>query len=148
MESQLAKASVRATSQRRQWDETSFFAAAATLPVGTQAALRTIYALSSDPSFSIRFGTGSTNGSCNVCRPIIGAHVLVSGLSNGNLQVMFGSLRGSPQEIEACNRMGEFAETVLGVKRGPDWRKQYPVVLPDSWVPRVDDVIAMLKSLG
>jgi hypothetical protein len=148
IESQLAKASVRATSQRRQWDEASYFAAAATLPLPTQEALRRIYALSSDPSFVIRFGTGSSNGSCNVCRPSIGAHVLVSGLSNGNLQLMFGSLSGSPQEIEACNRMGEFAETVVGVKRGPDWRKQYPVVLPVSWVPRVDDVIAMLKNLG
>src|ERR1019366_4665500 len=107
-----------------------------------------VFSLSSDPAFSIRFGTGSMNGSCNVYKPSVGPHALVSALSNGNLQLMFGSLISSAQESEAYNRMAVFAETVLGVKRGPDWRKQYPVVPPDQWAPKVDDLLAMLKDLG
>jgi hypothetical protein len=136
IESQLARRPVERRPSAVSGMRRPFFAVAATLPGATQEALRRIYALSSGPLFFIWFGTVFANGSCNVCRPSIGAHVLVSGLSNGNLQPMFGSLSGSPHEVEACNRMGEFAETVLGVMRGSDWRKQYPVVPPYSWVPR------------
>ena len=68
-EAQSAKAAVRASSQRWQWDEASFFAAAATLPPSVQVALRRLYTLSADPSFANRFGTGSANGSYLVCKP-------------------------------------------------------------------------------
>jgi len=148
LQAELAKQSGRAGPPRRQWDESSFFEEAQALPATTCAALRRIHALSSDPSFSIRFGSGSTNGSCNVYKPAVGARALISALSTGKLQLMFGSLTSSPHEIKACDRMAEFADAVLGVKRGPDWRKQYPTVPPEAWVPKVDEFIEMLKSLG
>lgn len=147
-ESQIAKESVRATSQRRRWDEASFFAEVGGLPVTAREAIRRVFALSTDPAFSIRFGTGSMNGGCNVYKPSVGPRAIISALSNGNLQLMFGSLIHTPQESEACNRLATFAETVLGVARGPEWRKQYPTVPPELWVSKVDDLVAMLKDLG
>jgi hypothetical protein len=148
VEAQTAKAAVRASSQRRQWDEASFFAAAGSLPSTVQAALRQLYTLSADPLFANRFGTGTTNGSYLVCKPSVGGHTILSALTNGSLQLQFGSLATSPAEIEARDQLGVFAETVLGVKRGREWVKQFPNVAPDAWVAKVEELIGMLRGMG
>jgi hypothetical protein len=148
LQAQLAKQSGRGSSSRRQWDETSFFGAAQSLSATTRAALRRIYDLSLDPLFSIRFGSGVVNGSINIYRPDIGSHALASVLSNGNLQLMYGALTGNALESRACDRLAQFAESALGWKLGPEWRKQYPTIPPESWIPSIDALIATLKDLG
>jgi hypothetical protein len=145
-EAQIAKASVRGGTRRR-WTVDSFFVAAEGLPIDTKNALRTVFDLSSDPSFAIRLGTGSINGSCNVVKPSVGPRVLVSALTNGNLQFMFGALNESVSELDASNQLGHFMEKTLGIQPGPDWRKQYPVFPQEVWVAKVDDLIVILKSL-
>jgi hypothetical protein len=100
------------------------------------------------PSFSIRFGSGAVNGSINVYKPTIGSHALVSVLSNGNLQLMYGALTGGILETRACDRLGQFAERDLGLKPGVEWRKQYPTIPAETWVPKIDALIAMLKDLA
>jgi hypothetical protein len=148
LQAQLAKQSGRGSSPRRHWDETSFFGTAQTLPATTRAALRGVYDLSLDPSFSIRFGSGAVNGSVNVYKPVIGSHALVSVLSNGSLQLMYGALTSSGPETRACDRLAEFANNDLGLKLGSEWRKQYPTIPAETWVPHIDALIAMLKDLG
>jgi len=48
-EAQVAKGASRASSQRRKWDDASFFSAAAPLPESTKDALRKLFLLASSP---------------------------------------------------------------------------------------------------
>jgi len=146
-DAQIAKASVRASSQRRRWDEESFFAEISSLPAPVGQAIGSIYELSRDPTFSIQFGTGSTNGSYNIYKPSVGRHALASLLTNGNLQLQFGSLGPEPSEVAACNALGDFAERVFSLKRGSDWRKHFPTIPAKVWVPEVAELIKVLKNV-
>jgi hypothetical protein len=106
-EAQRVKEGARASTQRRAWNEELFFAALAARSPEAEPAVRESSALSSDPEFELRYGSGSTQGSLNVYKPSIGQHCLVSILPSGKIQFAPGNLSGSASEEPAKERIGE-----------------------------------------
>ena len=145
---QVAKESTRASSQRGRWTEELFFEEAEKSPAQVIGALRRLYSLLSDPSFTLQFGSGVSKGSINVYKPSVGGHALITAQTNGNLVLNFGSLNSGEPETQARERLGEFAENALGVKVGSEWRRQFPGVAATVWAHKVDELIAVLRALG
>lgn len=145
---QQAKEGVRASTQRRVWDEKTFFAELENTGPQAVTAARQVFALHGLEGFDVRFGTGASQGAINVYRAGVGSHCLVSIQTTGKLQLQLGSLLASPTETEAARALVNFAVRHFGYVESPQTPRQYPSFAAGIWTPHVDALVAELKRLG
>jgi hypothetical protein len=141
----IAKGPSRAGA-RRKWDESAFFAAAASQPVAVQGALRKLFALAKEPGFDFRFGTGVTVGSLNFIVPAACARSVVAMQTDGVLKLNFGWLPGNIQKPLATFARAEMKLTIPeaiaeGLVEG------YPAIAPQDWIESTDALVAFLRRV-
>ena len=141
-EAETTKGPSRAGNRRRTWDEASFLEATSRLPPGTQAGIRRLLDLAKAPGFSVRWGTGAVHGSFGLVAPAVCEQSLVTVLSNGTLWLNMVWMNGSAAADAARVATKAFATGKLGI----DAKWEQPSVPAEWWVPRVDDLVALLAG--
>jgi len=128
------------------WTEATYFARAKKLPEETQHALRTLYALHSPPHIRVEFGEGASSPRFKVfATRASSASIVMPQADKGDLFLPFAFHKRSPEVIEA---LGAFATGTLGLSLKANWRSTKPYLPASKWVPHVEALCKLLRSLA
>ena len=141
------KKMVSAVSERKKWDEESFFKAAKLVPEAYEA-ISKLYEFSKAKADEIAWGTGAVTGSFNPKFHTISERSIYSVWSNGQLTVSFKwlddneeTLKWREELLSELRRIKPLASYI------PNDVNRYPVIPPKAWNPVVDELIKVLINL-
>lgn len=135
-------------SQRRTWNEKSYFEdASSKLDPRAVEAIRKLYSFSRETADRITWGTGITKGSFNPRFDHIGRASLISVFSDGSLSLNFSWLKETEGGRIVAEQLGNGIQTELGIQLPQDYQTSYPQLRPEEWCPKVDKFIGLLKKV-
>ena len=137
----------RAQSQRREWDENSFFEDARKKLTPEQLeAVKKIYQFSKEHT-TMAWGTGVLNSSFNPKFGKMEGRSLFTVYSNGKLQINLGSLQHDEEEKKLGKRLISDLQKIDCFKHLKSHDK-YPLILIQDWCQYADDFIKVIRGLG
>jgi hypothetical protein len=148
-EARLAKKTVTVTSGgRRKWDEQSFFNdAAQKLDPAQVEALRQLFTFARSPELTVKWGTGSQNGSFSIVVPWVSNKSILTVSSNGQLDFNFGGLNAPDEAVKFRDDYASRASQLMNTEFPEDLTERYPSFKVDQWVPKVTGLVEMLKEM-
>ena len=142
-----SKKKLVSSSERKRWDEESFFQAAKNTPDAVDA-IRKIYEFSQKNANEITWGTGSLTGSFNPKFISVSVRSIFTIWSDGTMTLNHAWLDDSERTIEWGER---FLDELKGIKPIADFlkksTKKHPNVPYKVWTPVVDEYMDMVKRL-
>ena len=143
-----ARKEVKAGSQRRTWDEQSFFEDCTAKLEPTQIdAVKRLYEYSVKNADQVSWGTGRTMGSFNPKFERIARPSLITVYSDGRMSLNFGGLRGTDHGRNVARWLAESVTRDLGVELPKDYEIVYPHLRPEQWMPKVDALIHVIDDV-
>jgi len=141
------KKTVSSVSERKKWDEESFFKAAKLVPEAYEA-ISKLYEFSKVKADEIAWGTGAVTGSFNPKFHKISEKSIYSVWSNGQLTINFKWLEESEEGLKwrenLHNELRRIKPLASYIPKGMD---RYPNIPPKAWSPVVDEIIKVLDNL-
>ncbi len=134
-------------SPRRHWDADRFLDdARQRLTAGEFAAVKVLHAFAVAHTDSTTYGSGQRTGSINFKSDVISVRSLFTLWTDGKLQLNFKWLCRSESELNWRARFGE-ALMAAGIALPPNYLDLFPVLLPDTWVPRLESFMSVMKRV-
>jgi len=151
-QARLTKETVRVVSgspsERRKWDEESFFADAKERVSDSQLkAIRLIYDNVQQTADKVSWGTGSTKGSFNPKFTDICPRALFSVYSNGDLQLHFGHITGSSIEDEFRDAYLAAIKSSRILELNDDAAESFPIFGVTLWSDKAQSFIAIVEQV-
>lgn len=141
------KKTVSSVSERKKWDEESFFKAAKLVPEAYDA-ISKLYEFSKEKADEITWGTGAITGSFNPKFHTISEKSIYSVWSNGQLTVSFKWLDDSEETLKWREKLLIELRKIKPLESHvPMDVNRYPVIPPKAWTPVVDELIKVLDNL-
>lgn len=143
-----SKKKIVASSERKKWDEESFFNAAKMKP-GAYDAIKKLYEFSQKKADDITWGTGATTGSFNPKFHAISERSIYTAWSDGSLTLHFGWLYDSENTLKWREKLREELKGIksLSAYIPESLENKYPVLPAKAWTPAIDDFISILTKL-
>lgn len=137
------------SSERRTWDEDSFFLdLAGKVPSDQVETVRQVLRAAEKGAWDVRWGTGKENGSLSVRIPGLAKRSLFSVYSNGSLTLPFGWLNENAHEEQIRDALANFAVQHFGIEKSDDYQQRYPTVAPQKWMPAAGKFMAFLAGIA
>ena len=134
-------------SERKKWDEESFFQVAKLAPESYKAVSK-LYEFSKKNADEITWGTGAATGSFNPKFYEISGRSIYTVWSDGRLTMNFEWLDDSEKTLEwreeFRNKLREIKQISSYIRKGAN---KYPIIPPKAWTPVVDHIIGVLKGM-
>ena len=142
-----SKKHVVSVSERKKWDEASFFAEIKRIPEAKDAIVK-LFDFSKDRADHIYWGTGKSTGSFNPKFKAISAKSVFSVYSDGRLSINFGWLNDNEKAIRWRQELyAEIIKIDSITKFIPKSLEKFPVVPAKIWVPVVDELVKALSRV-
>ena len=128
-------------SERKKWDEESFFKAAKRVPEAYEAVSK-LYEFSKKKANEITWGTGASTGSFNPKFHSISERSIFAVWSDGRLTINFEWLNDSERTIEwrekLRNELRGIRPIASYIRKETD---KYPIIPPKAWTPIAEEII-------
>lgn len=135
------------SSPRGHWDADRFLEdARQRLTAGEFAAVKALHAFAVAHTDRTTYGSGQQTGSINFKSDAVSVRSLFTLWTDGRLQLNFKWLNRSESELTWRARFGE-ALMAAGIALPANYLDMFPFLLPDTWVPRLDAFISVVKRV-
>ncbi len=142
------KKKIVSISERKKWDEESFFNAAKMTP-GAYDAIKKLYDFSHKNADEIKWGTGAATGSFNPKFHSVSERSIYTVWSDGRLTLNFGWLYDTKKSLQWSEKLRDELREIKSILKyiPKSLERKYPIIPPKAWNPVVDDFINILTKL-
>lgn len=143
-----SKKKIVSASERKKWDEESFFNAAKMTPEAYDA-IKKLYDFSQKKSDEITWGTGAATGSFNPKFRSISDRSIYTVWSDGSLTLNFGWLYDTENTLQWRERLRDKLKGIKSISAyiPESLENKYPILPAKAWTPVIDDFINILIKL-
>lgn len=133
--------------ERRKWDEATFFAdAQSKLKTEQFRLVSQLYQQCLSDGCKIRWGAGKANGSFIVCEPALASKSCFSLTSSGHLCLSFASLKGDDHLDQARQRFATLFRERTSLRIPADVANAWPTYPIDTWGSQSKQVLDVLHT--
>lgn len=143
-----SKKKIVSISERKKWDEESFFNAAKRTPDAYDA-IKKLYDFSQKKADEIKWGTGAATGSFNPKFHSISERSIYTVWSDGRLTLNFGWLYDTENTLQWREKLRDELKEINSISAyiPKSLENKYPILPPKVWTPIIDDFISILAKL-